>query len=139
MRLTCPHCQQTVSVPDAAAGQPTESTNRPGRERRAWVRYACSLDTNCNLNVSVHQDQRDVQDHWPATIRDLSVGGIGLLLARRFEPGTVLTIELQSSDQTQTHVLQMRVTHVKRAGQGRWFVGAAFADKLTKDALRKLL
>ncbi len=135
--------EEPKTTPDrerlAAAGQPTESAKRSGRERRAWVRYACNLDTNCNLNVSVHQDQRAVHDRWQATVRDLSVGGMGLLLSRRFEPGTVLTIELQSSDQSQTHSLQMHVTHVKRAGHGRWFVGAAFADKLGKEALRKLL
>jgi serine/threonine protein kinase len=123
----------------AAAGQPKESAKRSAQDRRAWVRYACSLDTTCNLNVSVHPQQGGVHDRWPATVHDLSVGGIGLHLSRRFEPGTVLTVELQSSDQNQTHILEMRVTHVKRAGRGQWFVGASFAETLGKEALRKLL
>jgi serine/threonine protein kinase len=123
----------------AAAGQPAESGNRPRQERRASVRYCCDLDTACNLQVSVHPDEVELQEQWQGTVRDLSVGGIGLLLARRFEPGTLLTVELRSSDRSLTRSLQIRVTHVKRSGRGRWFVGAAFTEKLGKEELRKLL
>src|SRR5262249_13524870 len=34
-------------------------------------------------------------DPWPARVRDLSTGSIGLHLTRRFEPGTLLVIELE--------------------------------------------
>jgi serine/threonine protein kinase len=123
----------------AAAGQPAEISKRRGRERRAWVRYCCNLDTACNLNVSVHADEGDLQDRWQAVVRDVSVGGVGLVLNRRFEPGTLLTVELREDDDGPPRSVEMCVVHVEKEARGRWFIGAAFTKRLAKEELRKLL
>src|SRR5438270_10692250 len=57
-------------------------------ERRAWVRYVSDLTAAC-LTGDLRNDVG-----WPARVRDVSAGGIGLLLRHRFRPGTHLSLEL---------------------------------------------
>jgi serine/threonine protein kinase len=109
-----------------------------GQERRAWVRYQCSLETSCNLHTSVHRDQIELQDRWQATLQNLSVGGVGLILTRRFERGTMLTLELQGKEEAPRY-LEMKVARNERLGKGRWLLGCVFLEPLSKDELRKLL
>jgi serine/threonine protein kinase len=111
---------------------------RPPRERRAAVRYPCDLDTDCEHKISIHADGED-QNSWEATVRDLSVRGIGLILARRFEPGTVLAVRIQTSDGRAGQWLEMRVKRVEEAGRERWFIGGSLAKPLSKEELRGLL
>ena len=61
-------------------------------ERRAWVRYGCELDVACRSKGPL----KDAG--WTAKIRNLSRGGLGLVLRHRFQRGTQLVIELRSRD-----------------------------------------
>jgi serine/threonine protein kinase len=122
----------TVDVPGTQA-------KPPGGEHRAWVRYHCPAETSCNLNSSIHPDETEAGPCWQGTIQDISIGGIGLFLSRRFELGAILTVELRSTDQSFTRQVDMRVTRIKRASRGYWFLGGTFLSPLRKDELRKLL
>src|SRR5581483_8607426 len=59
---------------------PSPDPSRPV-ERRAWVRYPCAGDTSCLPIVAAPDSQ------WPGQVVDLSAGGVGVLLPRRFETG----------------------------------------------------
>ena len=72
-------------------------------------------------------------------MRNLSVTGVGLILPRRFEPGTVITVVLQSPDGRVRRSLEMRVRHASRAPGGRWCTGGTFPQPLGKDELRRLV
>ncbi len=103
-------------------------------DRRATPRFPCSLETVCRLVATVPDDP------WPAKVRNISLGGICLVLHRRLEPGTVLAVELQdSAHQRIPRAVQMRVTSVAEYPSGGWICGGAFADKLSPDELRALL
>jgi TPP-dependent trihydroxycyclohexane-1,2-dione (THcHDO) dehydratase len=71
--------------------------------------------------------------------QDISVNGIGLVLSQRFEPGTVLAIELLISSQSFSQTLQARVLHTTAQADGRWSAGCELLDQLSDDQLRALL
>src|SRR5262249_28096689 len=78
-------------------------------------------------------------DPWPARVRDLSAGSIGLHLTRRFEPGTLLVIELEKKAQSLSHTLVGRVVHATQSSTGGWMVGCTLANKIAEDDLQALL
>jgi serine/threonine protein kinase len=120
--------------------RPPARGKRPDKERRATVRYACTLPSACTINLSLHPDVTEWQTQWDARVLDLSVGGIGLLLSRRFEPGTILTVDLIGSDGDSRLAREMRVVRVEPADEGRgWFVGGSLLEELGRDELRRLL
>src|SRR5262249_39835014 len=135
--------QDTAGEPATAPTAAAPSWREPGKplpkERRAWVRYPYGRVTACNLNASIHPEGDEAAGHWQGTVQDLSVAGIGVLLERRFEPGTVLAVELRSPDHSVTRTLEMCVIRVSRAGQKRWLVGCVFTQPLSKEELRQLL
>jgi hypothetical protein len=79
-------------------------------------------------------------DPWPARVRDLSAGSIGLHLTRRFEPGTLLVIELEKKELALSHTLVARVVNAipSQSGTG-WMVGCTLANKIAEDDLQALL
>ncbi len=102
-------------------------------ERRAWVRHACQLEAQCQP-LSARQGEA----RWEATVRDVSAGGIGLVLGRSFQPGAVLTVEVPGAG-GEPRQLFARVRHARRQADGRWLVGCEFPTKLGEAEVRELL
>jgi hypothetical protein len=106
-----------------------------GRELRVWERYPLGVDTCCQP-VAARGDQ-DLS--WPACIRDVSGGGLGLVLGRRFERGAGLAIEIPATTDCPGDTLLARVVHVTRLPDGRWLHGCAFINPIGDDEIRRLL
>ena len=104
------------------------------QERRNVKRTACQLECQCRPMES-HQ----MSAAWPATIRDISSGGFQLLLSRRFEPGTLLVVDVQDSQGQATRMLLARVVRVASLARGRWILGCTFSVPLTSDDLASIL
>jgi hypothetical protein len=104
-----------------------------GSDRRAWVRHPCDLDSACQPLAGA----RGLQ--WPGKVRNLSGGGIAVRLARRFEAGTVLAIDVQGRDESTVQTLLARVIHVLLQNDGSWLLGCAFTNSLNEDDLKALL
>jgi hypothetical protein len=115
------------------------AANRPDLcrvwERRVWERFPCGLQTACQP-IAARYDQ-DL--FWPATIRDVSAGGVALLLQHRFEPGLALVIELPGAGPGLGDTLVARVVHVQQLPEGDWLVGCAFVSPLSEHDVRDLL
>jgi hypothetical protein len=90
------------------------------------------------LEASCHPIASARDDPWPAQVRDLSTGNIGLLIKRRFEPGTLLAVELQSVTQDYSRTLVARVIQAKSQGGGDWMIGCILASRLDDDELEAL-
>lgn len=101
-------------------------------ERRAHVRYPCELDSSC---VPI-AGSRGME--WTGKIRDISQGGIGVVLNRRFELGTLLTIEVQEPDGRTSGTLLARVVHVTPHSTGGWVIGCCFTNELGEDEVQAL-
>jgi hypothetical protein len=101
------------------------------RERRASVRLQSGAKGSCQSLSK----QREVG--WDATVCDISSTGIGLLLSRRFEPGTLLTVEI--AQEGQKRLLVARVVRTSPQPEGGWLVGCRLASSLTEDEVQLLL
>lgn len=108
-------------------------TNEMTAERRVWVRF--SVDVDAKLADGAMQDSG-----WPAIVRNISLGGLGLLLKHRFKPGSFLSIELKNKDATFKKVLPVRVVHataVNIEGDQWWLVGCVFVKNLRDEDLSR--
>ena len=101
-------------------------------ERRAWVRYSCDLEASC-----VPADD-DPEILWPARVVNVSCGGVGLLLSRRFEPGTLLQVEVQIPRKGFFRPLIVQVLHVTGQEYGGWVAGCSFAQPLEEEDVKQL-
>src|SRR5262245_23900493 len=93
-------------------------------DRRAAERFAVNPDTSCTFLSPV------AEDFGPAKVLDVSMGGVGLLLARRVEPGALLAVGLTNPARGFTKTVLVRVAHVSPRGGG-YLVGGSLTAPLT--------
>jgi c-di-GMP-binding flagellar brake protein YcgR len=98
-----------------------------GAERRVWVRHPADLKTTCQPTESGTTVE--------ARIRNISQGGISLLLDRRFEAGEMLSIELPGLEEGATHTVLACVVHVTKLALDQWVLGCTFAREQSDDDL----
>lgn len=104
------------------------------QERRAWVRYPCDLLSSCCASAG------DDPIRWSARLQDISRGGARVFVDRRFEPGTILNIQVEeTSAEEAPPVLLARVVHVRAEGVGFWSLGCRFARELSDKDLSWLI
>lgn len=72
-------------------------------------------------------------------IRDVSRRGMGLISEQSFDPGTVLAIQLRSSDAGFSGVLSARVARVQEMGNGLYLLGCSLSRNLTDAEISALL
>lgn len=101
-----------------------------GAERRAAARRPCRVEAICQVGTPGHAL------HTPARIVDISVGGIGLILKERFEKGTQLIVQLQTT--AITRPLPVKVVHVVEIASDFYLLGGAFTAPLSASDLHKL-
>lgn len=104
-------------------------------DRRAWTRHPLDLGTCGTVNTSLHGG-KETEESWPLVVRDVSIGGIGLLLARRFEPGTELTVDLGGGPDAR---IAAKVVRLEHSEVGHWVHGCVFAKSITSEELAGLV
>ncbi len=104
---------------------PVAEDRYDGAERRAATRHACQISTQCEARVP----PRELS--WRGEISDISATGLGLHLRRRFEPGTILAIQLPAP----VGAVLARVVHVRQETRG-WFMGCELAECLSETTAR---
>jgi hypothetical protein len=105
-------------------------------ERRAWVRFAKNEAVWCDpVRPSANYE---LDTAWMGRVRDISRTGIGLILRKRFEPGTALRIELSESPKLLRQLL-VRVVHATPDKKGRWTIGCTFECPLSQEELQIFL
>lgn len=78
------------------------------------------------------------ESQWPARVRNISCGGIALVLPRRFERGTLLSVEIQRIDGALAGTLLARVVHVLREADDGWVLGCELTSRLSEADLQSL-
>src|SRR5437868_6293084 len=121
----------TLTKPAPSAGNGKASSS--DAERRAWVRYPCHLDI-----VYWKSTGSATEACRSARVLDISAGGVCMLLNRPFEPGTVLTLQLENAEQGCTRTLLVHVVHVRPYSHSEWMVGCAFDSKVSEEDARAL-
>jgi len=91
------------------------------------------LESSCGTAVA-SQGRR-----WAAKVRNVSSGGLGVSLDRRFEPRALLAIDVQKAGANTSLTLLAKVVHVSREEGGFWLMGCSFPNPLSEDELQALL
>ena len=78
-----------MDTPAVAPPTPSAKAKRQDAERRVSVRHVSAQEA-----VSRPLDAQDTLS-WGAQVRDVSLGGIALIVCYPFKPGTYLAIEIQ--------------------------------------------
>jgi hypothetical protein len=99
---------------------------------RAWVRFPCNLETVCYSVDTAPGEQL------PARILNVSAGGVGLLVPCQFDSKTLLNLQLPPRPPQPGRQVLVRVVHARPFGNGDWFLGCEFADRLTDAELEAL-
>ena len=100
-----------------------------GVDRRVWVRYSCDLESKC------HSGRGTDELSWSGRVRDISRGGLNLLLNRFFEPGSYLTVDVPLGPDLKVRALVVRVVHALNFGPANWALGCAFERPLEEKDL----
>ncbi|MFO0852104.1 MAG: serine/threonine-protein kinase [Gemmataceae bacterium] len=116
---------------------PSRATDS-GPNRRAAARVRVEVGS-CGVVDTSALSAGPIEERWPLVIRDVSAGGVGLLLARRFEPGTVLGIELAGGPDDRPRRVDVRVVRVRKDRAGHWAHGCALVTPAADADLRGLL
>jgi hypothetical protein len=101
-------------------------------DRRQTERYPVNGDASCPFLSPV------VENFGPVRIRDVSMTGVGLLVSRKIEPGTLLAVTLASQARGFTKTVMVRVTHATPLSGG-FLVGGAFTTPLTYQEMTTLV
>ncbi|HJT76557.1 MAG TPA: PilZ domain-containing protein [Gemmataceae bacterium] len=114
------------SAPSSApAASPTVA-----EERRAFPRYPVDWEVVCKALAAGQRDS------WQARALNVSAGGLGVVLERRFERGTTLTVQLQHAPAEAPRTLLARVMHATRLPDGGWLHGLSLLRPLQEEQLR---
>ncbi|MGE3803344.1 MAG: serine/threonine-protein kinase [Gemmataceae bacterium] len=101
-------------------------------DRRVTVRFPSTRKGMCRTIG-------DDEFCWAGKVHDISAGGLCLILSRRFEPATVLAVEVHATDHKFSHVLMVRVVRVQPHTKQLWNVGCVFARSLSEIEVEDLL
>jgi hypothetical protein len=112
--------------------QEADDTQAQEEERRVWIRYPSSAEAACQ--------PANAEDAAPviARVRNISRGGISLVVNRWYEPGMLLSIQLPDATPESASTILAYVVRSNPKGEGEWAVGCTFATELDEDDLKTL-
>jgi hypothetical protein len=100
-------------------------------DRRTWVRFPCDVEIQAEPTGRGGETK---QERLAVRVRDVSQGGIALVVNRPFQPGTLLSVELPTAEEGSAALAC--VVHVRPRGEGEWLLGCNFARELADADLR---
>jgi PilZ domain len=103
-------------------------------ERRTSLRLLCNLPILCRTTAHSQSGGQ-----WVGTVQDISIGGVSVVLSRRFEPGTVLIVELQDGTGESACTQLARVSWVSGRRNGGWLLGCTWSRPLSAEDLQPLV
>jgi hypothetical protein len=115
----------TISVPSQEAKHRSEC--------RTWVRHPAGQAVSCRpIGAST------AETAWLGNLGDISLGGLGLHLTRRFEPGTLLIVEISDKVDKSVHAVGVRVVHATPEEDTCWIIGCEIISPLSEDKVQAL-
>ena len=131
-KLSEPKVPALVQATSSKTKIVSKNAKKIDRERRGGIRYAIELEATCRP-VANAAGQR-----WPATVSDLSVTGMCLLVKRRFEPGNVLEISFALQNDGSIINQLARVRWLKATDSKSWLLGCEFVNAIDDEELNTI-
>ena len=101
-------------------------------DHRSWVRFVCNVKASCQC---INDGEKQA---WPAAVVNISANGIGLLVDRAIETGTLLNLDLESPKHSARTILAC-VVHVTTRPGSEHVLGCNFIRELSEADLAALL
>lgn len=105
------------------------SSEEAADERRVWLRYAA------NLNVRCGEACGETDPGVLGVICNISRGGIQMICSRRFEPGTLISVELPAARREEGLAVLACVIRAHPHGDSEWVMGCRFSSELNEPQL----
>ena len=105
----------------------------PAPDNRSWVRFVCNVKATCQGLADAGQPA------WSAQVVNISASGIGLLVERAVETGTMLSLELESPTTHVARTILACVVHVTTHPGNERLLGCNFIRELSEADLKALL
>jgi hypothetical protein len=102
-------------------------------DRRASIRHLCNFD------VSFSPDSSGNEERWEATVCDISLEGMGLIVRKPLPLGLEIGVDLDSAEAGLSYTMCARVLRLAPLSDGTWRAGCAFLRALSEEELRSLL
>jgi hypothetical protein len=123
--------QRTISSLGQVVGwrKQARSTDGKDAERRVWVRYPCDVEATCQP-ANTPEAMR-----LSARVRNISRGGINLVMDCPVQSGSLLSVELPAARDELASTVLAYVVRVAAQWGGEWSVGCTFASELNDEDL----
>jgi serine/threonine protein kinase len=133
-------CQEFADLLAAAMTELASATSLDGQgragtrpeDRRQARRYPTLLFCSCESLLNRSRQ-------WTAHVVDMSRTGARLQVDRRFEPGTLLSMDLPGHLAVSLASLLLQVHWVRQGARGKWEVGCSFTQPLSEGELNLFL
>ena len=102
----------------------------PSEERRVWLRHTA------NLNILCTQVGDELESAVSGVLRSISRGGMQMIAPRRFEPGSILSVELADSRDENGFAVLAWVVRAQPHGESEWTMACRFSSELDDDQLQ---
>jgi hypothetical protein len=116
-------------VPSSSAESPALQSSV--LRRRLTTRFGCDLEAVCTTE--------EQGEPLVGRVRNISEGGLSLLLPRYPDPARFLTLQIFTKDRTDSRTLQVRVLYALKPAPDGCVIGASFPQKLSVLDLQALL
>jgi hypothetical protein len=105
-------------------------TNLHTIDRRVWFRYPSRRTAFCKST------EKENEEFCLAQACDISRGGLKLLLAHKFERGTILKIRTVNEGPDKLALMMAEVRYAMPTLEGKWMMGCAFLKELSEIELQ---
>jgi hypothetical protein len=102
-------------------------------DHRTWMRFPGNVKALCQVVADPQEES------WPARVLNIAPTGIGLLVTRAIDTGTLLSLELQGQAEPASHTILACVVHVTVQPDGQLALGCNFIRELTEEELQALV
>jgi c-di-GMP-binding flagellar brake protein YcgR len=102
-------------------------------DQRQWKRFPALMTAHYQLVALDDARQYD------AKVLDISATGVGLLVERDIENGTLLSVELHNAAGTAERTMLACIVHVTRQASSEWALGCNFIRSLSEEDLEALV
>lgn len=130
--LGCVFSRELTDEELAGFGAKRVRHDDPG-DQRIWMRFNCNLTAKFQTigDANAPVDSADVLN--------LSASGVGLLVDRFVDAGTLLNIDLTGRDGQATRTILACVVHVNQQRASEWALGCNFIRELTDEDIQALI
>jgi hypothetical protein len=117
----------------SVSSSPADPSKRQRAEQRRWVRMPCQPGTRSFVVISENEYP------WPAEVRNISPGGVGVVLARKLEPERTVLVDLHNEANGFRCQMPARVVYTADLPGGDVLHGLRFARQLSDLEVRGLI